>query len=94
MSPTIQRIEAVERPPASPGAGRTIARFTVQIGEIRLFGLLLREYHDGTRRTVSPNLGGHHVATFQPAIAELITAAASKALATGGQLAENRRTSI
>ncbi|MDI7923385.1 hypothetical protein [Ferirhizobium litorale] len=94
MSPTIQRIEAVDRPPSSPGAGRTIARFSVEIEGIRVHGLMLREYPDGTRRTVSGNIGGHHAVTFRPEIGEKITAAASKALATGGQLAETRRTTI
>ncbi|TBC01900.1 hypothetical protein [Rhizobium ruizarguesonis] len=87
MTPTIQSIEAVERPP-SPGAGRTIAKFSVQLGDVRINGLLLREYSDGTRRTVSGNIGGHHAVTFRPEIAEKITAAASIAL-QGGQLAQN-----
>jgi hypothetical protein len=87
MTPTIQSIEAVERPPA-PGAGRTIAKFSVQLGDVRINGLLLREYSDGTRRTVSGNIGGHHAVTFRPEIAEKITAAASIAL-QGGQLAQN-----
>ena len=86
--PIISHLEAVERPPSSPGAGRTIARFTVQLGDIRINGLLLREYPDGTRRTISGNIGGHHAVTFRPEIAEKITAAASSAL-FGGQLAEN-----
>ncbi|MBY3564111.1 hypothetical protein [Rhizobium laguerreae] len=87
MTPAIQSIEAVERPP-SPGAGRTIAKFSVQLGDVRINGLLLREYPDGTRRTVSGNIGGHHAVTFRPEIAEKITAAASIAL-QGGQLAQN-----
>lgn len=85
--PAITNIEAVSRPPSSAGAGRTVARFSVQLGGIRVNGLLLREYPDGTRRTVSGNIGGHHAVTFRPEIAEKITKAAS--LALGGQLAEN-----
>jgi hypothetical protein len=88
MEPVIQSITAVERPPSSPGAGRTIARFSVEIEGIRVHGLMLREYPDGTRRTVSGNIGGHHAVTFRPEIAEKITTAASTAL-RGGQLAEN-----
>ncbi|WP_143531647.1 hypothetical protein [Xaviernesmea oryzae] len=88
-TPTICQIEAVARPPSSPGAGRTIARFSVQLGDIRINGLMLREYPDGTRRTVSGNIGGHHAVTFRPEIAEKITAAASVAL--GGQIAEIAR---
>ncbi|WP_164843319.1 hypothetical protein [Sinorhizobium meliloti] len=40
MDPIIQSITAVERPP-SPGGARTLARFTVQLGDVRLYGLLL-----------------------------------------------------
>jgi hypothetical protein len=90
MIPAIQQIEAAFGPPSSPGAGRTIARFSVQLGDVRINGLLLREYPDGTRRTVSGNIGGRHAVTFKPEIAEKITSAASKAL-TGGQFAENIR---
>ena len=85
MDPVIQSIAAVERPPSSGGA-RTIARFTVQIGDVRLYNLLLREFPDGTRRTIAPNVGGQHCASFQPATAEKITKAASNAL--GGQFAD------
>lgn len=88
MEPIIQSISAVDRPPSSSGA-RTLARFTVQLGDIRLYGLLLREFPDGTRRTIAPNIGGQHCASFQPAIAEKITKAASNAL-LGRQLADNR----
>ena len=87
MEPSIQHIEAVDKPPSFRGAGKTIARFSVQIGDIRLNGLLLREYPDGTRRTVSGNIGGHHAVTFRPEIAGKITTAASNAL--GGQIARN-----
>lgn len=88
MDPVIQTIEAVDRPPSTAGAGRTIARFSVQVGDVRLYGLLLREFPDGTRRTIAPNVGGQHCASFKPAIAEKITAAATSAL--GGQLAVTR----
>ena len=87
MDPIIQSITAVERPP-SPGGATTVARFTVQLGDVRLYGLLLREFPDGTRRTIAPNVGGQHCASFQPAIAEKITKAAT--LALGGQLAVTR----
>jgi hypothetical protein len=87
MIPVIQSIEAVDRQPSSAGAGRTIARFSVQLGGVRVNGLLLREYPNGTRRTVSGNIGGHHAVTFRPEIAEKITVAASTAL-QGGQLAK------
>ena len=80
-------MEAVDRPPSSPSAARTVARFSVQLGDVRLNGLLLREYPDGTRRTVSGNIGGRHAVTFKPEIAEKITTAASSALNLGGQLA-------
>ncbi|HEV7305226.1 hypothetical protein [Ensifer sp.] len=88
MTPIIQTIEAVDRPPSSPGGAKTIARFTVQLGDVRLYNLLLREFPDGTRRTISPNVGGQHCASFKPAVAEKITAAATLAL-LGGQLADN-----
>lgn len=94
MDPVIHTIEAVDRPPSTPGAGRTIARFSIQLGDVRVNGLLLREYPNGARRTVSGNIGGHHAVTFRPVIAEKITAAASIAL-QGGQLAKtsSRQTS-
>lgn len=81
----IQSIEAVERPSQS-GAARTIARFTVDLDGVRLFGLLLRELPDGSRRTVAPNIAGCHSATFRRDVAEQITIAASNAL--GGRIAE------
>lgn len=88
-NPLIQSMEAVDRPPSSLGAARTVARFSVQLGDVRINGLLLREYPDGTRRTVSGNIGGHHAVTFRPEIAEKITAAATSALTLGGQFARN-----
>ena len=89
MDPVIQTIVAVDRPHSTAGAGRTIARFSVQVGDVRVNGLLLREYPNGTRRTVSGNIGGHHAVTFRPEIAEKITKAASIAL-QGGQFAVTR----
>lgn len=88
MEPEIQNITVVERPPSTPGGARTVARFTVDVDGIRIFGLLLREHADGTFRTISPNLGGQHVMTFRRDVAEKITAAASTAL-QGGRLATN-----
>jgi len=73
---------------------RMVARFSVQIGEIRLHNLLLREWPDGNRRVIAGNIAGMHCASFQPEIAAKITALASAALASGGQIArtELRRT--
>lgn len=86
---SIQSIEPVERP-APPSDARTIAKFTVDIEGVRLFGLLLRELPDGSRRTIAPNIGGRHSMTFRRDLAEKITAAASNAL--GGQIAETAKT--
>lgn len=89
MSVAIQSIEPVERP-APPGGARTVAKFTVEIDGLRLFGLLLRELPDGSRRTVAQNIAGRHSVTFRRDLAEQITAAASKAL--GGHIAKNSET--
>ncbi|MDA5631101.1 MULTISPECIES: hypothetical protein [Agrobacterium] len=83
---SIQSIEPVERPASFPGAARTIAKFTVELDGVRLFGLLLRESPDGSRRIVAPNIAGRHSVTFRRDIAEQITVAASNAL--GGRIAE------
>ncbi|NGN44340.1 hypothetical protein G6N74_25030 [Mesorhizobium sp. CGMCC 1.15528] len=86
MSPKILSIR-----PVPSGAGRTIARFDVELGgNIRLYGLLLREFPDGTRRIVGPQSDGRHFVTFLPCIAAEITSAASRELE--GQHAEYRRT--
>jgi hypothetical protein len=45
-----------------------------------LYGLLLREFPDGGRRIVGPQVDGRHFATFLPEIASEITDAASTAL--------------
>lgn len=84
----IQSIEPVERP-APTGTARTIAKFTVDLDGIRLFGLFLKELPDGSRRTVAPNIAGSHSATFRRDLAEKITLAASSAL--GGQIAETAK---
>lgn len=84
---SIQSIEPVETPASFPGAARTIARFTVDLDGVRLFGLMLREHPDGSRRTVAPNLGGRHSVTFRRDVAERMTQAASEML-QGGQIAE------
>lgn len=83
--PVIQSLTAVERPPSQSGT-RTLAKFTVDLDGVRIFGLLLRELPDGTRRTVAPNLGGQHVVTFRRDLAEKITDAASNTF-KGGQFA-------
>jgi len=88
--PIVQSLTAVERPPSASGA-RTLARFTVDLDGVRIFGLLLRELPDGTRRTVAPNLGGQHVITFRRDLAEKITNAASNTLAGGHFAAEQSR---
>lgn len=87
---SIQAIEPVERPVSFPGAARTIAKFTVDLDGVRLFGLLLRERADGSRVAVAPNIGGCHSVTFRRDIAEQLTQAASNAL--GGQIAETAKT--
>lgn len=89
MSVSIQSIEPVERPASFPGAARTIAKFTVELDGVRLFGLHLRERPDGSRVTVAPNIAGRHSATFRRDIAEQLTAAASNAL--GGRIAETSK---
>lgn len=86
---SIQSIEPVERPASFPGAARTIAKFTVELDGVRLFGLQLRERPDGSRVTVAPNVGGRHSVTFRRDIAEQLTAAASNAL--GGRIAETSK---
>jgi hypothetical protein len=73
------RILAIRPAPAGAG-GKNIARFDVEIGgNIRLYGLLLREFPDGTRRISGPQSDGRHFATFLPDIASAITSAASSA---------------
>jgi hypothetical protein len=86
---SIQSIEPVERPVSFPGAARTIAKFTVELDGVRLFGLQLRERADGSRVTVAPNIAGRHSVTFRRDIAERLTAAASNAL--GGRIAETSK---
>lgn len=83
---SIQSIEPVARPASFPGTARTIAKFTVDLDGVRLFGLLLRELPDGSRRTIAPNIGGRHSMTFRRDVAERMTQAASNAL--GGRIAE------
>jgi hypothetical protein len=50
MEPAISQVEAVFRPPSSPGSGRTIARFSVQLGDVSVNGLILREYRPRNKR--------------------------------------------
>lgn len=86
--PVIQSIEPIDRPASPNGGARTIARFTVDIGGVRLFGLLLRRKPDGTLRIAAPNLAGQHSATFEKHLSEKITTAAVSAL-KGGHIARN-----
>lgn len=81
-------------PGAPSSSPRMVARFSVQIGEIRLHNLLLREWPDGSRRVIAGNIAGQHCASFQPEMGAKITAAASAALISGGQFArtDSRRT--
>lgn len=89
-SVSIQSIEPVERRASFPGAARTIAKFTVDLDGVRLFGLLLRERADGSHVAVAPNIGGRHSVTFRRDIAEQLTHAATAAL-KGGRLAETSK---
>lgn len=86
MTPRILSI----RPAPSGAGGKNIARFDVELGgNIRLYGLILREFPDGARRIVGPQLDGRHFVTFLPDIASEITAAASTAFE--GRNADQRR---
>lgn len=89
-APTIQAIEPFHRPPSSPSGSRTIARFVVDLGGVRMFGLQLRQKPDGSLRVVAPNLAGQHTATFEKHLAEEITTAAMAAL-KGGRFALSSR---
>jgi hypothetical protein len=72
------------------GGGKNIARFDVELnGTLRLYGIILREFPDGTRRIVGPQCDGRHFVTFLPEVASAMTTAASIALE--GQYAANRR---
>jgi hypothetical protein len=67
---------------APPGAGANIlASFDAEISpELRLYGLSLRQYPDGSHRISVPNAHGRRVATFAPVLAERLTQAATIAL--------------
>lgn len=68
------------RPLPHGGGDRNLARFDVEVIEhLRLYGLLLRQCPDGTRRIASPTANGRHMATFHPALAAEITEHASSA---------------
>jgi hypothetical protein len=70
------------RPPAFQGEGRfrELARFDAQItDEIRLFRMRLLETPEGRRLVYSPSNGGQRFASFAPALADKLTAAASAA---------------
>lgn len=68
--------------PAPPGAwSKVIANFDAQItDDLRLYGLQLREFESGVRRTTAPQAYGRHFATFTPALAQQLTDSASLAL--------------
>ncbi len=76
--------------PAPPGTGsRALAHYDAEVSEhLRLYGLILRQFADGTRRTIAPNANGRHVATFHPSLGQQLTDAATKAL--GGLQAYDR----
>ena len=62
-------------------AGRTIARFDIQLTpDCRIYGLRLIEAENGRRLTYAPSAGGIRLATFAPAMADKITRAACDAL--------------
>lgn len=66
------------RPLPHGGGDRNLARFDVEVnGNIRLYGLLLHQFPDGTRRIAGPQSNGRHFVTFLPDIAAEITNAAS-----------------
>ncbi|RWN72282.1 MAG: hypothetical protein EOS04_35690 [Mesorhizobium sp.] len=66
------------RRPKAPGAE---ARFDIALtDQIRLFGLALTKNADGAWRTYAPRNSGVRVASFHPALADLITRAAVAAL--------------
>lgn len=73
------RILAIRPSPCGDGS-KNAATFDVELGPIRLFGLILRRYPDGNFRTFSPNANGRHAVTFHPELAEKITAAAMRSL--------------
>ena len=68
------------RPLPHGGGEKNLARFDVEISEhLRLYGLLLRQWPDGTRRIAAPQANGRHMATFHSALAAEITDFASSA---------------
>jgi hypothetical protein len=74
------KILSIRPGPGGSGA-RTVAHFDAELSDhCRLYGLLLREFPDGTRRTIAPNNNGRHFATFHPTLGEQLSAAASTAL--------------
>jgi hypothetical protein len=62
------RIVAIR--PVPKGAGKTIARFDLEVeGGLRMYGLVLREHSDGARAIAGPQFGGRRFATFLPDVA-------------------------
>jgi hypothetical protein len=77
------KITAIRPAPAGAGA-RTLAHFDAAVSDdLRIYGLMLKQFADGTRRTIAPQANGRHSATFTPALGEQLTAAASLALKDG-----------
>lgn len=66
--------------PVPKGAGKTVARFDLEIdGGLRIYGLILREHPEGTRTIAGPQCDGRRFATFLPEVANRITKLASHA---------------
>lgn len=66
------------RPPYRP---QDVAVFDLQIGEhLRIYNLTLRRLPNDRHRVLAPNAWGKHSASFHPALAEQITAAAVAAM--------------
>ncbi|KQZ99567.1 hypothetical protein ASD64_14645 [Mesorhizobium sp. Root157] len=68
------------RPLPHGGGEKNLARFDVEVSEqLRLYGLLLRQWPDGTRRIAAPQANGRHMVTFHSVLAAEITDHASQA---------------
>ncbi len=77
------------------GAVKLVADFDLELtAEVRLLGLRLMEAPDGKRLIYAANAnGGRRTATFSPALAQAITAAATQQLQGQVTADEQRRTS-
>lgn len=77
--------------PEPPGSGESsvVARFDAEISpDVRMFNLVLRRRSDGRLSAGAANLRGVHSATFSPALAAALSAAATSFL--GGPIAHER----